>query len=91
VDLFTSFKPSTGEVTATRRQFPLRLAYALTIHKAQGLELPAVVVDATGIFKPVGWAYLMPSMSDLTFNNFRNAQRCHFTSGDKGTAPGGQL
>jgi ATP-dependent exoDNAse (exonuclease V) alpha subunit len=39
-------------VGATRRQFPLRLAYALTVHKAQGLELPAVVIDARDMRRP---------------------------------------
>jgi ATP-dependent DNA helicase PIF1 len=49
---FCVFDPQKGTVGATRRQFPLRLAYALTVHKAQGLELPAVVIDARDMRRP---------------------------------------
>ena len=44
---------------ATRSQFPLTLAWAVTIHKCQGLTLPEIVIDKTpakGRFKP-GEAY----------------------------------
>ena len=40
---------------ATRSQFPLTLAWAVTIHKCQGLTLPEIVIDMTpakGKFKP---------------------------------------
>ena len=45
---------------ATRTQFPLTLAWAVTIHKCQGLTLPKIVKDMTpakGKFKP-GQAYV---------------------------------
>lgn len=32
-------------------QFPLRLAYAITIHKSQGMTLENVVVDCNRIFE----------------------------------------
>ena len=32
---------------ATRKQFPLTLSWAVTIHKCQGLTLPQIVVDMT--------------------------------------------
>ena len=32
---------------ATRSQFPLTLAWAVTIHKCQGLTLPEIVIDMT--------------------------------------------
>ena len=40
---------------ATRTQFPLTLAWAVTIHKCQGLTLSEIVIDMTpakGKFKP---------------------------------------
>ena len=45
---------------ATRSQFLLTLAWAVTIHKCQGLTLPEIVIDMTpakGKFKP-GEAYV---------------------------------
>ena len=42
-------------VQATRTQFPLTLAWAVTIHKCQGLTLPEIVVDmlpSKGTFSP---------------------------------------
>ena len=40
---------------AARTQFPLTLAWAVTIHKCQGLTVPEIVIDMThakGKFKP---------------------------------------
>ena len=39
-----------GRVVATRTQIPLNLAWALTIHKSQGMTLDRAVVHAQGIF-----------------------------------------
>jgi ATP-dependent DNA helicase PIF1 len=38
------------EVVATRRQYPLRLGWALSIHKSQGMTLPLLDIDLTRSF-----------------------------------------
>ena len=57
---------------ATRTQFPLTLAWAVTIHKCQGLTLFEIVIDMTpakGKFKP-GEAY-------VAFSRVRTLQKLH--------------
>ena len=49
---FSIHSSSVKSNIATRRQFPLALAYALTIHKAQGMTLSYVEVNCQGIFAP---------------------------------------
>ena len=46
--------------SATLTQFPLRLAYAMTIHKAQGLTLEAAYLDIRAAREP-GQAYVAVS------------------------------
>ena len=57
---------------ALRAQFPLTLAWAVTIHKCQGLTLPEVVVDMSpekGKFSP-GQAY-------VAFSRVRSLEKLH--------------
>lgn len=54
-------KKITEEVLGTFVQFPLRLAWALTIHKSQGLTFPKVRIDLEGGTFAAGQAYVAMS------------------------------
>lgn len=62
-----------GKVVASRTQVPLRLAYALTIHKAQGLSIDYLHVDLRGAFTH-GQVYVAlsraTSLENLRVSNF---------------------
>lgn len=40
-----------GELVVSREQYPLRLAYGITIHKSQGMTLDKLIVDCNRIFE----------------------------------------
>lgn len=40
-----------GEIVVSREQYPLRLAYGITIHKSQGMTLDKLIVDCSRIFE----------------------------------------
>ena len=49
-----------GNAVATRKQIPLDLAYAMTIHKSQGMSFPLLDVDLSSVFE-AGQAYVAVS------------------------------
>ncbi|XP_063406721.1 uncharacterized protein LOC134690660 [Mytilus trossulus] len=51
-ETFLVFSCNENRVIASRQQIPICLAYSITIHKAQGLTLQRVEVDASNIFAP---------------------------------------
>jgi ATP-dependent DNA helicase PIF1 len=54
---YWELKDDDGQTLCVRKQLPLILAYAITIHKAQSLTLDFVDVDLEDIFAP-GHAYV---------------------------------
>jgi ATP-dependent DNA helicase PIF1 len=75
--LFTTFSRREGRDIASRLQLPLRLAYATTIHKAQGMSLSRVVVDARKNNKP---GQLATAVGRCTSKD--GLQLLHFSSDD---------
>lgn len=51
-ETFTSHNALLGKDTASRKQIPLKLSFAMTIHKSQGMSLDFVEVVCSGVFAP---------------------------------------
>ena len=71
---FFQHEPRTHVHVFVLKQIPLLLAYALTIHKSQGMTLPDVMVDCEGAFDPGQIAVAISSVksiSRITIKNLR--------------------
>lgn len=63
----TSASWKEGGIDCSRIQFPITLAYALTIHKAQGLTLDKVIVE-------IGDRELAPGLTYVALSRVRRAE-----------------
>lgn len=65
--------------TCNRSQFPVRLAYAITIHKAQGMTVPRVVLNISNGRKDMGLFYVAASrvrrIEDIMFEESFDYER----------------
>ena len=62
-----------NKVVASRLQFPVLLAYALTVHRAQGMTFQSVLVDCAHMIRPgqIGVAVgRVTSKAGLTLKNY---------------------
>ena len=50
--VFTTFDPVGKIIIAKRTQLPLKLAYAMTMHKAQGMTLKNVFINCENCYQP---------------------------------------
>ena len=71
--VFTTFDPVDKITIAKRTQLPLKLAYAMTVHKAQGMTLKNVVINCENCYQPgqigvaVGRAQQVDSLRVMNF------------------------
>ena len=65
-----------GNVTGSRIQYPIKLGYATTIHKAQGRTIPELIIDCETFWKPgqmgiaVGRSVSKDGLQVLNYNSY---------------------
>ena len=83
LDLFCRYDPAKCHDVCSRKQLPLKLAFAITIHKSQGLTQDFIEVDCAGIFAPgqlavaIGRARRACGLHVVNFNPARHIIPAH--------------
>ena len=58
-----------------RKQFPLRVAYAITIHKSQGLTLELIIIDIDDVEFAARLIVLTRKITNLVFIIYKDKKR----------------
>ena len=74
------FRTATAGQVSSREQYPLKLAYAMTIHRAQGQTLAKVNIDFEGLFSHSLVPVALSRVKDPSDVSLRHLQRTDISS-----------